>query len=413
MKKNSIFRIAQCVAALPFLPFWHLQKCLKRDKNLWLFGSANNSTDSDNGFTFFDYVCHNFKEVKAVWVTQKKTVYDNLRAKGYNNVEMSNTIRGKRVCLRAGLCFVTTGPTETNKRYINGAFQLFLWHSMPIKIIGNDWEAYLRKKRSKKERFLLQLERFCMPYLYNMKADCAFITSEFFVPYICSAFGISPEQNIPIGQPKNDAFFADKKEKLISQLDSRFDHPTKIVYMPTFRDDMRNAGQQFNPFGGFGFDSEKFKEMLDKNNVVFLYKSHNHDGLVNVACNSERFIILTPEQYQDPYTLLKDVDLLITDYSSVYFDFLLTKKPIILAPFDIVAYQAMRPFYFDYYDQIEGCICRNWDEIIEAIKQRKYFEPSEETCRKFNKYQDGDNCKRILAYVKTHYMDAKNSQNLP
>lgn len=411
MKKSSIVRLAQCVAALPFLPFWHLQKLLKRDEKLWLFGSANSSTDSDNGFTFFEYTTRNFKDVKTVWVTQQKSVYDEMRAKGFDNVEMSNTLKGKRACLRAGICFVTTGPTETNKRYINGSRQVFLWHSMPIKVIGKDWEAFLQKKRNKSEDFLLRLERLCMPYLYNMNAECAFITAEFFIPFISSAFGLAPERIIPLGQPKNDAFFSSDKERLIDQLDKQFNHPTKIVYMPTFRDDLRKAGKSFNPFNSFGFDAERFKEMLEKSNSVFLYKSHNHDGLVDVVNNNERFILLTPAKYHDPYTLLKDVDVLITDYSSVYFDFLLTKKPIILAPFDIQEYLATRPFYYDYYEHIEGCVCKNWGEVAEAIEQHKYFNPSEETCRKFNKFYDGHNCERILDYMKTHYIESNDSQN--
>lgn len=410
MKKTFLTRIATCVASLPFLPFWHLEKLLKRDSNLWLFGSMNSDTDSDNGYTFFEYVNRHYKDVKTVWVTQQPSVYQRMRAAGYENVEMSNTCRGKRACLRAGICFISIGPTETNKRYINGIRQIVLWHSMPIKQIANDYESCLTKKMSKKEQFLRKLERRCMPYLYNLNAECVFVTSEFFKPYFASAFSLSPEKAIPLGQPKNDAFFYDTTENLISQLNEEFDKPLKIIYMPTFRDNLRNSGRQFNPFGGFGFDAERFVEMLEKKNAIFLYKCHNHDGVVNVASLSNRFILLTPEKYNDPYTLLKDVDILMTDYSSVYFDFLLTKKPIILAPFDLEEYQAMRPFYYDYLENIEGCVVNNWDEFISAIEEHKYFTPSEEVCRKFNKFQDGKSCERVLDYMKDHYRPAKKSQ---
>lgn len=410
MKKNSMIRIAQCLAALPFLPLWHLQKLLKRDKNIWLFGSSNFNTDSDNGYTFFEYVNKNYKDVKTVWVTQHPAVYKKMRANGYKNVEMSNTFKGRMACLRAGICFISTGPTETNKRFINGIQQIVLWHSMAIKQIGNDWDTYLQKSMNKKEKTLLRFEKFCMPYLHNMKAECVLVTSEFFIPYFASAFNLNPKKVLILGQPKNDVFFYDTTEILIHQLDEKYNHPLKIVYMPTFRDNLRNSGRQFNPFDGFGFDAERFSEMLEKKNVVFLYKCHNHDGIVNVANLSERFVLLTPEKYHDPYTLLKDIDILMTDYSSVYFDFLLTKKPIILAPFDLEEYQAMRPFYYDYLENIEGCVVNNWSEFIEAIDAHKYFTPSEEVCRKFNKFQDGKSCERVLDYMKIHYRPAKKSQ---
>ncbi|MBQ3710708.1 MAG: CDP-glycerol glycerophosphotransferase family protein [Bacteroidales bacterium] len=408
MKASAIKRYLQCIAALPFLPFWHLQKKIKRDENLWLFGSSNNSTDSDNGYTFFKYVNENYKDVRTIWVTQQKSVYEKIKAEGYLNVAMSNSKKGRRACLHAGLCFISIGPTETNKRYINGIKQIVLWHSMPIKVIGNDFEALLQKNRSKQETRLLSFEKFCMPYLHNMKPACFFSTSEFFTPIITSAFGLSPDKICPLGQPKNDAFFYDATEDLITQINEKFDHPLKIVYMPTFRDNLRNSGKQFNAFDGFGFDKERFSEMLEKENVVFLFKCHNHDGFVQVDNISNRFILLTPDKYNDPYTLLKDIDILMTDYSSVYFDFLLTKKPIILAPFDLEKYQAQRPFYFDYSKNIEGCVVNNWNEFIEAIEGHKYLNPSDEVCRKFNKFQDGQSCERILEYVKDHFVNPSN-----
>lgn len=408
MKKTLIKRIATCFASLYFLPFWHLQKLLKRDENLWLFGSTNSNTDSDNGYTFFEFVNKNYNNVKTVWVTQQPSVYERMRAEGYYNVEMSNSLKGKLACLRAGVCFISIGPTETNKKYINGIRQIVLWHSMAIKQIAYDMEAFHQKKMSKKETALTRFEKFCMPYLFNLNAECVFVTSEFFIPIFASAFKLPPEKVIPLGQPKNDAFFYETTEKLISHLNEKFKDPLKIIYMPTFRDDLRNSGKQFNPFDEFGFDTKGIMEMLERNNAVFLYKCHNHDGIVKVSNLSERFIILTPEKYHDPYTLLKDVDILVTDYSSVYFDFLLTKKPIILAPFDIDIYQAMRPFYYDYFENIEGCVVYNWNEFIKAIDEHKYFNPSDEVCRKFNKYQDGRSCERILGFMKSYLANSSN-----
>lgn len=409
MDISKIKRAATCIAALPFLPFWYLQKLLKRDPNLWLFGSTNSNTDSDNCYTLFQYVNKNYKEVRTVWVTRQKSVYDRMKSEGYDNIEMSNTFRGKMACLQAGVELISVGPAETNKRYINGIRQFLFWHSMLLKIIGKDNEAFLQKNSGKKERFLHAFEHFSMPYLFNLKPERTFISSDFFNPMFASAFEIKPESILPIGQPRNDVFFSETTEDIINQINTKYNNPTKIIYMPTFRDNLRNEGKQFNPFNDYGFNPKAFTELLENNNIVFLYKCHNHDGMTDIENFSDRFILLTPEKYQDTYTVLKDVDILMTDYSGVYFDFLLTKKPIILAPFDIEEYQRMRPFYYDYYENIEGCVVHDWNEFIDAVKEHKYFFPSEKTCNKYNKFQDGNNCERILEYLKAYLQSDKSA----
>jgi CDP-glycerol glycerophosphotransferase (TagB/SpsB family) len=90
----------------------------------------------------------------------------------------------------------------------------------------------------------------------------------------------------------------------------------------------------------------------------------------------------------------------MTDYSSVYFDFLLLNKPIILTPFDKKEYLATsREMYFDYEKEIEGIRANDWNEVINILKEKKYYVPSKKTIDKFNEHQDGNSTKRVTDYI--------------
>jgi CDP-glycerol glycerophosphotransferase len=90
----------------------------------------------------------------------------------------------------------------------------------------------------------------------------------------------------------------------------------------------------------------------------------------------------------------------MTDYSSVYFDFIITKKPVILAPFDYEEYlSTARGHYFSYFDEMEGVIAKNWDDIIDIIKKEKYFKISEKKIDLFDRYNDGNSCEKLYNFI--------------
>ena len=94
---------------------------------------------------------------------------------------------------------------------------------------------------------------------------------------------------------------------------------------------------------------------------------------------------------------MKDADILITDYSSVYFDFILTGKSVILAPFDFHSYtNQSRPLYYDYFKVIEGIKAHDWLEIFEILKDNSYYNTSNQTIMKFHLYLDNQSSKRII-----------------
>ena len=101
---------------------------------------------------------------------------------------------------------------------------------------------------------------------------------------------------------------------------------------------------------------------------------------------------------------MKDVNLLITDYSGVYFDFKLTSKPIVLAPFDLKAYTTFSRELYVPYDSLEEPKGNNWDEILIILKQNEWSQ-NVSTKTKFNDYYDGKSSERLLKSIKQRFLN--------
>ena len=114
---------------------------------------------------------------------------------------------------------------------------------------------------------------------------------------------------------------------------------------------------------------------------------------------NNRIISINDDMYDDLYRFLKDVDLLITDYSGMYFDFLLTRKPIILFPFDYEEYVSSRPIYFDY-NLLRAHKVYSWDSLMTAIEKREYSSPCEEEISFFHSYKDARSSERVCQKIK-------------
>lgn len=398
MQENLIQLIWKCISGFFFLPIWYGQKIFSRNPRLWVFGAWRGQNYSDNTKALFEYTLLHRKDVSAVWITYNPTIYKRLKSEG-KPVEMATSLSGIKACLKAGIVFLSCGVTELNQKYINGAKQIWLWHGMPMKKI----EADIPKTITTFKRLKTIIRRVFLPYEFNNRYDFLLTTSAFFDPMFASAFRSDKSKIYTIGYPRNDVFFDKQHAVLIEEIDSRFNHPLKIMYMPTFRD----AQKDFNPFASFGFSVSAFNELLNTQNIVFFYKGHFYGDTEANDLNSvgNRFIHVKDDSAYDTYQLLKDIDVLITDYSSIYFDFLLMKKPVILTPFDVDDYiKYSRPLYFDYFQHIEGIKAMNWNEVFDIIATKRYYEPSDEAIDKFHKFRDGNSSRRVVDCVIDKYL---------
>jgi CDP-glycerol glycerophosphotransferase len=204
-----------------------------------------------------------------------------------------------------------------------------------------------------------------------------------------------------IGTPRNDILFTEN-EKLISEIREKIkiDKDKKIIlYAPTFRSKY--------PFKYDSLDFEKIKEALKlkfNNDFVFLIKKHpNLTKKISNQINSKEFPYIDVSFYEDIQELLLVSDILISDYSSVVFDFALTKKPCFLFVPDIDDYyKKERNTYFKIEDLPFNSSKTSEDLIIDIFKFNKNEYVSNLTdflSKKISVFENGNACAEILKYI--------------
>lgn len=398
---------------LIFFPLVYLHyQLFGRQADLWLFGSWRGEKYSDNSKALYEYILHNKPEIRPVWVTHNREIYETLKKKQYP-VVMNNSWAGIRCLLRAGFCCGPLSATTDvfgHKAWLGyGIKAFYLTHGMPSKHSGYD------EPKMKQKKTLIQGKRPWWLKLYfrmfpqkNPDQLYTISTADFFVPFLESCT-LTPRPHIFVtGTPRLDIFFSSEKDPYIAGIRKKFPTAKLIIYMPTFRD-AYDGGKPFRPFEQFGFDQAKFTALLEKYDYVFLNKGHYWDGLLSSTEYSDRFIQVADNPMLDIYSVIKEVDILMTDYSSIYFDFLLLRKPVILTPFDYPTFiKDKRGYYFDYQSELPSIKANNWEEVCEILAQNKYFSLSEEETHRYHKYLDGHSAARLTAVIEaTLYSQTK------
>lgn len=214
----------------------------------------------------------------------------------------------------------------------------------------------------------------------------AAVSSEGIRSNYAEGFGISEDKVYATGIPRADIFFDEEYKSYVkSSLYEKYPvlkEKKVILFAPTFR----GNGQSSAHYPYEYLEMQKLYENLS-DDYVFLLKIHPFvKNKISIPYEYSDFFIDFSE-YREINDLLLVTDLLITDYSSVCFEFALLNKPMLFFAFDVEEYIATRDFYYDFFDFIPGPLLRSTDEIVEAI----YTENFEmEKIPPFVKYFFGD-----------------------
>jgi len=248
-----------------------------------------------------------------------------------------------------------------------------------------------------------------MPFVFR-NPDYLVSTS----PIITEKFGLSfrvEEKNIfETGLPRNDALLKTIKGEKIFVDNITLDKITKakseekkiIMYMPTFRDTGDLPVDEI-------INLEKLDMILEKNNGFMILKVHELSSIAKGIRETKLDLknIITCEPKSDAYPLLRETDILITDYSSVYFDFLLLQRPIIFYAYDLEKYiNKDRQLFFDYDNRIiPGKIVKKSDELLNHIKflltndDDEFQKKRKEMLNLFFTHHDSDSSKRLVSKI--------------
>lgn len=232
-----------------------------------------------------------------------------------------------------------------------------------------------------------------------------------------ACLGIPGNRYYVTGAPRNDYLFnSNGIEELERILSMPIDHNNIIIYAPTWQNRFYNlTGSEFSfkdLFGFNEFNNESFLDFLEKNEIYFLIKPHPKVEriLSSFKCNNfERVKFLSSTLLRDKktdfYKTLNAASILITDYSSIYFDWLLLNKPVIFVPTNIEEYRQERGWLLEPYDiWMAGPKCFDQPsleaEIEKCIEDGDYYKKARQWVLEIvHHYKDGNSTYRVKELI--------------
>lgn len=285
-----------------------------------------------------------------------------------------------------------------------------LWHGFPLKTL-----SFMSKFPNS-----VKIQN----NLHWNKLDAIVSYSQTYSTFINACYGVNGDKYVITGMPRNDLLLNSNGKKLLSEvLDVDLIGKKIVFYMPTFRKTIygqeNGVADKFNILDVDDFDYKDFDNFLRKNNILLILKYHPFhveqakDFLANKKVNN--LYILEDNHLRDEeidlYEVLNAADLLITDYSSIYFDYLLLERPIIFTPLDLEEYEKNRGFLLEPYDfWAPGPKCYTYgqltEEIIKCLNDVSYYKIERETiCNIVHHYKDANSSERVWDLIDNLMME--------
>ncbi len=364
---------------------------IRPDSHIWLFSSTDNSHYNYNSRYLFEYVKENLPKITPLFVINDPELRNSLSSKyGKQYFIETESIQGIRQALSAGVWFTSAGLPAYGTGLHKKRLIINLWHGVPLKKI-----ALLDPNLKKAARIYFKK-------IFSENYTCILTTSHELIPLMARSFAVSEDKIKVWGQPRNDGLFQKNDcREILGQLFPDLPEYTKtVLYAPTFRD----YGQvQLFPFKDF--DQKQLEAFLDEKNMLIFIRTLVAEQGSAAPYLGKRIRFLGNEQAEDVTGILNIFDCLITDYSSIYIDYLLTDKPMIFLPYDRQQYLDGRGMNFDYDDVTPGPKPETFNDFLDALSPKEDFWKSERTRvnRLFNEIQHpcaADICNKFLKMIR-------------
>lgn len=331
----------------------------KLDNNKIIFNSTGNNKFTFNSKYLFEYFLNRGRnEYTLLFVINNRELRKKLTRKYGNHFISTNSFAGMWHAASAKLWVTSVLETpyvplffiKNKKRIV-----YHVGHGVPLKKIGLAEELMSP---------LQKLNRYLRTRLFTH----VICYSNDFKPIMEDAFRNKNTIYVCLGQPRNDKlkdFSADKISDSINDfypdLDKSF---KKILYAPTWRSYSKT---QFFPFDSMSA-SELNRHLITNNYYLFLREHHSLLSVINEEyLMQSNILLLNSDNFPEIMDYLPFFDKLITDYSSIYLDFLCLDKPVAFIPYDIDVYSERTGFTMPYNQVTPGLHLNNKSDFYNFI----------------------------------------------
>lgn len=368
-------------------------------KNNWIFGADLGRMYREGSRFLLEYMLKEHPDYNCTFITMNPSVKEMLDNKNIP-CEMNTSFRGMIKVAQAEVVFTTQVATDICFVYKKkGRKFCYLSHGQPFKAVflatPNDYAKRMFPEPKGLKKLYIKMIRFFVAGYYYWDSALYTSTSEFFVPYNKLYYGANSNVQI-LGMPRNDVLFDAEKMKEERWLDS-INGKFVVTYMPTHRDYGHGKVCPI-PF----LSNTTVLQWMRANDVVLVVKQHPNMEIKSEGATYNDVIIDITKMKFEPQVCLYHSDVLITDYSSVWIDYLLLRRPLVFYYYDNFEKEDTGLLY-DIKADPPGHICFNEDELFLLIKKIKmnydYMRPSDSIVSKYHKYVDNKSCERVYKAI--------------
>ena len=356
---------------------------MKHDNKKILF--YINSDFRENNKALFDYMIKKGVNRKYQIIVACRD-YKRYKEHKIENVKFIGTSKATFEFFHSGIVFYSIGKIPLLPAKDQTVMQM--WHGVPLKAADEG----LKKQYSLKHQY----------YTWVLSP------SDFLKPIICQWLSVTEDHIYIGGYPRCDIFFNKKENNFNSGNDKL------ILWVPTFRKSKTRGYTDVDMCGNIvpvlsNNMFVKINEFLKKKRVKIIVKLHPAQDLSDYSLTEfDHFVLLSHDEFEkrgyDLYFLASQSDALITDYSSIYFDYMLTDRPIGFTINDMEEYKRNRGFSLPPEKFMPGSKIKGYEDLLNFVQdvvddKDPYKEERNEVNKLINQDPTGGYCQKILDFV--------------
>jgi len=381
-----------------------LSRAVPRIPSLWAFGAPGGRFEGNAKYLFL-WATHRHPAARCVWIGGSTALVRDLRARGYE-AHRRWSPKGMTRAARAGIFFVNDNSSDINFALGGGAAVFNLWHGVGLKNVGRGatigFNADLLRRERNPFLRIRTMRRFERP-------DWILATSQgTAASFFARCFGVPPSRAPALGYPRLDPM-VDRRLKQLALGFARYDEVDEaarafsrvLLYAPTVRtDDASLLARALD-------DPERVSSALAAQDAVLLLKLHPRSMPQSGWAEGLPPNIRLLHEDLDIYPVLDRIDALVTDYSSLFFDYIFFRSSgVVLYTFDFDTYVVKdRDLAWDYGEVTVGVRAETLDQLCDAIRSGVAFAPLDpaKLARLRRHFWDGSPrqaaSERIISYV--------------
>jgi CDP-glycerol glycerophosphotransferase (TagB/SpsB family) len=349
-------------------PAYFFVGLVPKDPGSCAFGSWSGDRFADNAKWLFLYMTAPGRPWggQIAWVSRRRSVVRHIRSLG-RPAHWLWSPQGLATVIRSGVHVIDADSRGVAFWASRGVALVNLYHGIALKHIGADvaLDGHHLSAPFRGPVWRRVAIRLLAPWLVE-RYRIIVASSPVNAQVMMSAFRASAADVVVTGLPRNDVLRLSDEEMVahfgIAPRRTVAPGQRSVLYAPTFRDFDRTGRS-------IPLDWEGIDGLMEQHDSVFLLKLHPHDAACTPSLAEYSRIQLLPGD-SDIYPILRHTEVLITDYSSVFFDFLLCDRPVIFYAYDIAHYRKRdRGFYYAYEDVTPGPRVHNPRQLLRRLDE--------------------------------------------